>query len=210
MTRLLPWAMALGLGAFHGLNPAMGWLFAVALGYQEGRRRAIFQAVGALVVGHCLAVGAAVVLFWAVGVWLPWHWVAMGAAVVLAGFGFYWLLRARHPRWVGMRVGFWELVLWAFLMASAHGAGLMLLPALGAAGLCGQGSERLAMAEALGVAAVHSVGYWVVALGISLFVFEKIGLSFLRKAWWNLDVLWGTALLLAAGTLLLFPWQAGP
>jgi hypothetical protein len=201
--------MALGLGAFHGLNPAMGWLFAVALGYQEGRKRAIVQAVGALVVGHGLAVGAAVMLFWAAGVWLPWHWIAGGAAILLAGFGFYWLLRARHPRWVGMRVGFRDLVFWAFLMATAHGAGLMLLPVLGTAGLCGQGAERLPLGEALGVAAVHSVGYWGVALGISLFVFEKIGLSFLRKAWWNLDVLWGTALLLAAGTLLLFPQQAG-
>ncbi|MGD9897110.1 MAG: hypothetical protein AB7T14_08580 [Candidatus Methylacidiphilaceae bacterium] len=197
--------MALGLGAFHGLNPAMGWLFAVALGYQEGRRRAVFKAIGALVLGHSLAVVAVVVLFWEAGSLLPPHWTAAGAAGLLAGFGLHWLLRARHPRWVGMRVRFWELVLWGFLMASAHGAGLMLLPVLSATGLCGQGGVRLSMGEALGVAAVHAVGYWVVVLGISLVVFEKSGLAFLRKAWWNLDVVWGTALLLAAGTLLLFP-----
>lgn len=205
MIPVLPWAIAFGLGAFHGLNPAMGWLFAVALGYQEGSRRAIFEAIGALVVGHALAVGAAVVLFWAAGAWLPPHWIAVGAAGLLAAFGLYWLLRPRHPRWVGMRVRLWELVLWAFLMASAHGAGLMLLPALSAASLCGQGPGPLSMGEALGVATVHAIGYWAVALGVSLIVFEKIGLSFLRKAWWNLDVIWGTALLLAAGALLLFP-----
>ncbi|VVM06670.1 hypothetical protein MAMC_01179 [Methylacidimicrobium cyclopophantes] len=205
MTRALPWAMAFGLGAFHGLNPAMGWLFAVALGYQEEKRRAIFEAIGALATGHCLAVGAAVILFWAAGAWLPSHWIAVGSAGLLVGFGLYWLLRPRHPRWVGMHVRLRELVLWAFLMATAHGAGLMLFPALGAASLCGQGGSRLPVGSALGMAAIHTIGYWAVALGMALIVFEKVGLSFLRKAWWNLDVLWGTALLLAAGTLLLYP-----
>lgn len=204
MSQWLPWAAALGLGAYHGLNPAMGWLFAVALGYQEGSRRAIFRAIGALIAGHALAVGSIALLFWAAGSWLPWRWIAAGSAVLLGAFGLYWLLHARHPRWVGMRVRFCELVLWGFLMASAHGAGLILLPVLGAASLCGRGFPRMPVVEALGIAAVHSIGYWAAALGISLVVFEKVGLSFLQRAWWNLDVLWGTALLLAAVTLLLF------
>lgn len=184
----------------------MGWLFAVALGYQEGRRKAVFSAVAAFVLGHCLAVGTAVLLIWGSGVWIPRRWIALGAALLLAGFGLFWLLRARHPRWVGMRVGFRDLVFWAFLMATAHGAGLMLAPVLGGAGLCGrQPAGGMPITEALGLTAVHSVAYWAVALGISLLVFERVGLSFLRRAWWNLDVLWGVALLLAAGTLLLLP-----
>src|SRR2546425_10454601 len=125
-----PWLTLALLGAYHGINPGMGWLFAVALGLQERNRRAVLLALPPIALGHAISIGAVVLL------------VALGqrafdpsslrivAASVLIAFGVYRLVRARHPRWVGMRVSFRDLVLWSFIMASAHGAGLMLLPIL--------------------------------------------------------------------------------
>jgi hypothetical protein len=118
----------LGLGAFHGINPGMGWLFAVALGLQEQRRSAVWNALPPIAVGHALSVGLVVALVALIHASIPYRVLRWIAAAVLIGFGVYRLVRARHPRWVGMRVGFRDLTLWSFLMASAHGAGLMLVP----------------------------------------------------------------------------------
>src|SRR5688572_7720700 len=119
------------LGAFHGLNPGMGWLFAVALGLQERRLGAVTAALGPIALGHALAIGGAAVVVGALGVVVPQRLLlAMGGAVLLGFAAYKVATRFRHPRWVGMRVGPRELVLWSFLMASAHGAGLMLAPVL--------------------------------------------------------------------------------
>jgi hypothetical protein len=123
-----PWLALLGLGAFHGLNPGMGWLFAVALGMQEGRRRAVWRALGPLALGHALAVGAAVLVMALAGRLVPLDGLKWAVAGVLLAFGIYRLVRHGHPRYGGMRVGVRDLTVWSFLMASAHGAGLMVLP----------------------------------------------------------------------------------
>src|SRR5215207_4872531 len=123
------WALS-ALGAGHGLNPGMGWLFAVALGMQEGRSRAVWRALPPLALGHLLAVGAAALGAAALGQVVPAHamkWIIGASLLVLGGVR---LVRHRHPRYGGMRVGFRELTIWSFLMATAHGAGLMVLPLL--------------------------------------------------------------------------------
>src|SRR5215204_5013005 len=138
MQTFWPWLSLAALGAFHGLNPAMGWLFAVALGLQERRLRAVTMALGPIALGHALAIGLAAVAVSTLGLVLPQRLLlALGGATLLAFAAYKVATRFRHPRWVGMRVGPRELVLWSFLMASAHGAGLMLIPVL--VGLRGDG-----------------------------------------------------------------------
>ena len=122
------WVALFFLGCYHGINPGMGWLFAVALGLQERKAAGVFRAVIPIAIGHVISVAIVVGLaLWAVTLF-PHAIVHRVAAAVLLAFGAYRLLRLRHPRWVGMRVGFWGLAFWGFLMATAHGAGLMLLP----------------------------------------------------------------------------------
>src|SRR5918994_4625440 len=131
MNTYWPWISLLALGAFHGLNPAMGWLFAVSLGLQEQRLRAVTMALGPIALGHALAIGMAAVAVGTLGLVIPQRLLLTLGGAALLGFAAYKVAsRFRHPRWVGMRVGPRELVLWSFLMASAHGAGLMLVPVL--------------------------------------------------------------------------------
>lgn len=130
MTDWEAWIALLGLGAFHGINPGMGWLFAVGLGLQEGRRRAVFRALVPIALGHALSIGVVVLVVGLAQAAIPLEWLRwpVGAGLVL--FGGYKLFRMKHPKWVGMKVSFRDLVTWSFLMASAHGAGLMLVPVL--------------------------------------------------------------------------------
>ena len=130
MKTLWPWLVLAGLGAFHGINPGMGWLFAVALGLQEKSQRAVRRALLPIALGHAASIGVVVLVVGLLQAVLPEYAVRYLCAAVLGVFGLLRLLRARHPRWVGMRVGFGDLTLWSFLMASAHGAGLMLVPML--------------------------------------------------------------------------------
>src|SRR5215218_5822795 len=116
------------LGGLHGLNPAMGWLFAVSLGFQEGSGRAVWRALGPLALGHALAIGAAITAAGLLGMVFPLTWMKWIAAAALLGFGLVHLTRHWHPRYGGMRVRPGQLVVWSFLVASAHGAGLMALP----------------------------------------------------------------------------------
>src|SRR3712207_4532528 len=130
MSESWPWLALALLGAYHGLNPAMGWLFAVALGLQEQRRGAVLQALPPIALGHATAVLLAVLVVGVAQIVVPSDVLRYGCAGVLILFGLYKAVRRRHPRWVGMRVGFRDLTAWSFLMASAHGAGLMLIPVL--------------------------------------------------------------------------------
>jgi len=133
--RMWSWVALFLLGAWHGINPGMGWLFAVALGLQEQKGSAVRSALWPLALGHGLAIGAAVLLAVLVGFILPLGVLKWVVAAILVGLGLYRLFRSRHPRYGGMRVNPRELALWSFLMASAHGAGLMVLPlVLGMAG----------------------------------------------------------------------------
>jgi hypothetical protein len=204
--------MLSGLGAYHGINPGMGWLFAVALGLQEGSRKAVLTALPPIALGHALSIGVVVGALWLAQVSLPERALRIGAAALLFGFGLYRFVRSRHPRWVGMRVGFRDLTLWSFMMASAHGAGLMLMPILlgwaegGDAGhtahLAHSGHlQHLSVAGSplgwLAAVGMHSAGYLLVAALIALVIYEKLGLAILRRAWFNLDLLWVIALMLS-------------
>src|SRR5262245_15639525 len=121
------WLMLL-LGAYHGLNPGMGWLFAVALGMQEEKGSTVARSLVPIAIGHALAIGVVVGIAAVVGMTLPLVVMRWCVAVMLVGLGTYFLARHWHPRWVRMQVGFRDLVAWSFLMASAHGAGLMVVP----------------------------------------------------------------------------------
>ncbi len=240
MSDVQAWLALLGLGAFHGINPGMGWLFAVALGLQEQRRGAVLRALLPIALGHALSIGVVVLVIGLLHDVLPDAWVRWPVGLGLAGFGVFKLVNSRHPRWVGMRVSSLDLTWWSFLMATAHGAGLMLAPVLlgwsagseepvdpamdhsmhGMHGTHGMHTmdhgahvgaaielgEHAGHAAALGEAgstpllalaatAIHTLGYLLVMGIIAVVVYEKVGLAILRKAWFNLDVVWAVALI---------------
>ena len=218
MNEHLPWITLALLGAYHGLNPGMGWLFAVALGLQEGSRAAVLRALGPIALGHAASVGAIVAVVGAIQMTIdPTILRAVGGGALLT-FGLYKLLAPlSHPRWVGMKVNGRDLASWSFLMATAHGAGLMLVPFLlrlppEAASPAGHGAhaEHAAMMSAAGgipaaqLAAVglHSLAMFAVMATVAVVVFERVGLAILRRAWLNLDRVWAVALIVA-GTLTL-------
>lgn len=203
------WWLLFALGAFHGVNPAMGWLFAVARGLQEHRRREVWRALLPLGAGHVLAVGAAVAVAVAVGRNLPLDPLRWLVAALLVGLGARRLVRHRHPRLAGLRVGAVGLTVWSFLMASAHGAGLMVVPLLlgGERSAIGGHAHHAPAAGGLDVAltatAVHAVGYLLVSAAVAVLVYEKLGLRFLRTGWFNLDLLWALALIVTGAAT---PW----
>jgi len=201
------------LGAFHGANPAMGWLFAVALGMQERRTRAVWLALVPLSIGHTLAIAVAILMAAMTDLLLPLDSVRAGVAVVLIALGVSRLIWQRHPRWGGMRVGLAGLTFWSFLMASAHGAGLMAIPFVlgsGSAYAAGHHAEHaahvanVALDPATGLAAmaVHGAGYLAMTALAALLVFRRFGLTFLRKAWVNLDLVWAAALVVTGALTL--------
>jgi hypothetical protein len=196
------------LGAFHGLNPAMGWLFAVALGLQERRRSAVLCAIPPIALGHAASVLIVVALVSAARLVVSPIALRLTGGAALVTFGAYKLLRrGAHPRWVGMRVGFRDLTLWSFLMSSAHGAGLMLVPVLLQLPASHAGGHAHALATtsaagALAALAVHTTAMLVVMAGTAVAVFEVLGLELLRRAWINLDVAWAGALIVAGAVTL--------
>jgi len=201
------WLAVVLLGAFHGLNPGMGWLFAVSFGLQEKDRGALLRALPPIAVGHELAV-APVAVAVAVFSSAVTRAVVVGVlAVVLTGFGLYLLLRTRHFTWVGMRLSRWELAWWSFLMSTVTGAGLMLSPVLvSAAPSTGTLEEALAGPVELAVAAALVHGFAMLATSgvVAVLVYEVVGLRILRSAWVNLDRIWAGAFLLAGA----FVWFA--
>ena len=205
----MSWVALLTLGAFHGINPGMGWLFAVALGMQERRRGAVLRSLLPLGAGHALAVAAAILLAVAAGAIVPMQYLRWPVAAILIAFAIAHLVRHRHPRWASMRVGMGRLTLWSFLMASAHGAGLMVVPVfLGMTVTAGFHSHHaipgsMYATTALLATLLHAAAYLVVTAVVAVLVFEKFGVAMLRKAWINLDLLWAVALA-ATGLLILF------
>jgi hypothetical protein len=194
------------LGAYHGLNPGMGWLFAVALGMQEQKGSAVARSLLPIALGHALAIGIVVLAAAFLGMALPLAAIRYPVAAVLIGLGVYCLVRHhRHPRWVRMRVGFRDLTVWSFLMASAHGAGLMVLPVLLASTTVHAGGDMAlhhhtsaAASPMAGLLAtgVHTLGYLAVTGLVAWVVYGKFGLALLRKAWFNVDVIWAAALVI--------------
>jgi len=196
---LLPLATILLLGAFHGVNPGMGWLFAVALGMQERRLGAVWRALIPLTLGHALAIAAVVLVAVAAGVAVPVGSLKFPVAVTLGALGVYRLIRHRHVTGGGMRVGMWRLTAWSFLMATCHGAGLMVLPVfLGMATPAQAASCHAAGVASANVATVtllHGAGYLVATAATAWLVFRRLGVGVLRKAWFNLDLVWAIALI---------------
>jgi hypothetical protein len=201
------WVALLSLGAFHGLNPAMGWLFAVARGLQERSRRALLAALPPIALGHLASVGVVAALVTATRSVAASTAVAVAGGVLLVGFGLWRLLSERHFRWAGMRLSAGQLAGWSFLMSSAHGAGLMLLPVLLAEPVGGGHAGHLSAAPAgalpgLAAAGVHTVAMLAVALAVAVAVYEVFGVGVLRRAWFNVDRLWA-GVLVAAGVVTL-------
>jgi hypothetical protein len=206
-----PWIAIAGLGAWHGLNPGMGWLFAVSLGLQKRSKTAIVQAMCAIALGHALSVVAIIALAFLLGRYIPLGWFSLIAALSLAGVGSWRLLRGRHPRWVGMRVNFRDLTWWSCLMASAHGAGLMLLPIflIGGGAWCGvsppgNAATFVSFYDSIPAICLHSVSQFVVAGIVAWLVYDFVGLAILRKSWFNADLVWSCSLILAGLLMLTF------
>ena len=199
----------------------MGWLFAVGLGLQEQKRAAVLRALPPIALGHALSIGIIIAAVLLVRISVPQLPLRIGAAAILFTFGLYRLFRSRHPNWVGMRVGFGDLTLWSFVMASAHGAGLMLIPlflksppqthavhegAMAAHMHAGHGLEFANFSTPtllVSSVAVHTLGYLVVTGLVAILVYEKLGVGILRRAWFNVDLFWMLALMIAGLFVLL-------
>jgi uncharacterized membrane protein (UPF0136 family) len=215
---LWPWLAVFGLGLFHGVNPAMGWLFAVALGLQEQKRAAVLRALPPIVLGHALSIGIIIAAVLMARISLPHLALKIAAAAILFAFGLYRLVSSRHPNWVGMRVGFGDLTLWSFIMASAHGAGLMLVPFFLTPpdkpnthhSYLHSGEHMWGFANFSGPSlltasvAVHTLGYLLTTALVAILVYEKLGVGMLRRAWFNIDLVWMVALMVTGTFILLF------
>ena len=211
---LWPWLVLVAFGLFHGVNPAMGWLFAVALGLQRGSAAAVAQALPPIALGHAAAIALAVALVAVARPAIDATWLRLAAALALIGFGAWHLARGyRHQLRFGMNVGFVDLALWSFLMATAHGAGLMVMPVLlelpaGAAGAA-HGAHDAVLAVFAGslwtgllAVTVHTLAMLAAAGAIAWLVYAWVGVAVLRRAWINLDLIWSGALI-ATGVVFL-------
>lgn len=201
----MSWLALIGFGSFHGLNPGMGWLFALWLGLQHKSERVIWLALLPIAAGHTLSVGLVAVALLAGLQWVSLSVMRWVTAASLLGFGVSKLFTFyRHPRWVGMKVGYLDLLWWSFLMATAHGAGIMIAPALlgitgadrehwGSGHEVAHGSAAAGLDLALGVA-LHTLAMLVVMGAVAWIVYRRVGLAALRKNWINFDLMWAVTL----------------
>jgi len=215
MSRDAAWLTLVGLGAYHGLNPAMGWLFAVSRGMQERSRRAVLRSLLPIAIGHELSIALVAALVVGLSVVTDSSTLRIGAATVLLAFGIFRFAKPRaHFRWTSMRVSDRELTLWSFLMSTAHGAGLMVAPVLiGLEGAVDSGHVRAhdqadlgLLGGSLGTGAVGISLHVAAMLGVmalvAVAVYDRLGLKILRRAWLNTDQVWAGAFVLAAGVTL--------
>ncbi|MBL7254402.1 hypothetical protein [Paractinoplanes lichenicola] len=199
-----------GLGAFHGLNPAMGWLFAVARGMQERSRRVLLTSLPPIALGHLASVAIVAAVVSATSSVVAANIVGIAGGAVLVAFGLWRLLSERHFRWAGMRLSNTQLTGWSFLMSSAHGAGLMLLPVLAATPVAtghsghvapaGLDGTPLAALEGVAAAGIHTIAMFAAMAVCAVLVYEFVGVNILRRAWFNMDKLWA-AVMVGAGAL---------
>lgn len=212
MNPVWPWVVLAFLGAYHGLNPAMGWLFALALCLQQKSSAAVVWALLPIALGHAAAIATALLILEFIEHLFPIHALKWPVAAIIFALGIYRLVQASHPRGAGLRVGGRDLFVWSFLMASAHGAGLMLIPVL----LTHPGMSHtmehsvrnsLPLTIVLLSILVHTTAMLVVAgiLALAFFgLYEKVGLKVLRHMWFNFDFLWAGALIIAAIAVLFY------
>ena len=205
---LWPWLALVGLGVFHGINPAMGWLFAVALGLHRRSRRVVLLSWIPIAIGHAGAVALVLFVVLALGLVVDSAILRGAAAAMLLGWALWHAVRGHRQRLrVGMRTGLAGLALWSFLMSSAHGAGLMLIPVLLPLCLSGSPSGRLTASGSLPVAlaalGVHTAAMLATITAVSLIVYEWVGVAFLRSGWVNLDLIWIAALGTCGALLML-------
>jgi len=215
MRDLWPWVLLALLGAYHGLNPAMGWLFAVSLGMQEGDRKAVLRALPPIALGHEASIATVGVLVIGLGVITDPAVLHLGGAISLIAFGIFRFVKPRaHFRWVKGRVNRKELTVWSFLMSTAHGAGLMVAPVLIGAGAAGEAAASDHSAKETGIgtlsipesmlALVLHVGAMVAVMAVvALVVYDRFGVKILRSSWVNTDSLWASAFIMA-GVVTLF------
>lgn len=201
------------LGAYHGINPGMGWLFAVALGMQQDSARGVWRALPPIALGHAAAVGIVVAAAVLARMVMPLDVLRIVIASTLVTLGLYRLWRHRHPRFGGMQVGFRDLTIWSFLMASAHGAGFMVLPFVMVmpadvsasaehARHAASAGASMPWPNALAVG-LHTTAYLTVTALVAWIVYRKLGLALLRTAWFNMDWLWAGALVVTGVAVLL-------
>lgn len=203
-----PWLTLIGLGALHGANPGMGWLFAVALGRHRGSRSEVLGALCPIILGHLLSTAIVAGLILLLGFVVDQSLIRKVSGLFLVGWGLYHqIFGHRHPVRVGMTVGFLGLLFWSFLLATAHGAGMMLVPALIPLCLANTPAKDLVEGGSLLIAtaaiSVHALSMLLVTGVIAVIVYEGASLDFIRRGWINLDLLWTAALVLAGLILIM-------
>jgi threonine/homoserine/homoserine lactone efflux protein len=195
------------LGAFHGVNPGMGWLFAVSIGLQERSRKALLLSLPFIALGHEGSVAVMAIVAAVTRSLTASRVVILAVGGVLLVYGLWQLIRARHKSWAGMRLSHWGLARWSFVMSSAHGAGLMVLPVIAVPLYANQGLDTsFGLLHGLEIgalaAAVHSAAMILMTGTVAVLVYDVLGLSVLRKWWVNVDKLWAVSLV-GAGTVVL-------
>jgi hypothetical protein len=198
------WGAVILSGLYHGVNPGMGWPLAVSAALMEGNRRAMGKALVALAAGHFLSMTAILLPFSLMTALVTWQMqIRIGAGALVVLMGLYLLINRRHPRFLA-RVHPARLALWSFLAALAHGAGLMLVPIY--LGICGietgpaEGHEaaQALMGQNIGtaflVALVHTLAMTLAGGILALVIYLWLGLKFLSRTWFNLDIVWALSL----------------
>jgi hypothetical protein len=209
------WLSVAASGLYHGVNPAMGWPLAVSAALMGGGRRDLFGALGRLAAGHLLAMAAILAPFTLMSAIVQWQRdIRIGAGLAVVAFGLWLLVRRRHPRFIA-RIRPNQLTLWSFVVATAHGAGLMLLPIyLGicraqAADLGDRAAGQLIggnLATAAAVSALHTAAM-ILAGGLMAFlVYAWLGLRVLSRSWLNLEVVWASSLVAVGAMAVAFAW----
>jgi hypothetical protein len=207
------WLGVIGFGVYHGLNPSMGWPLAVANGLAARRDAAVFATVLPLGVGHLLAMAVVLVPFTLLAWYVEWsRALRIGAGLLVLGFGVFRLARPRHPRFLA-RVPPTRLAWWSFLMATAHGAGLMLVPI--ALGLCASEAAQhghlaigTGVATAVLMALVHTAVMIACGLALAWTVYRWLGLRFITRSWFNLEAVWAASLVLTGAIAAAMAWTA--
>ena len=225
-----PWLGLIALGAFHGLNPAMGWLFAVARGFQERKLRAVLGAFGPITLGHAVAIALVALPIGLLGMSIPRDWMLIASGAMLIGLAaIRQIARIRHPRWIAMRVRPRELAVWSFLMATSHGAGLMLAPIIAGTSQTAtvaaedhsmhmghqagqmadhsahlQGIDQTSLGSAMLAVSLHTAAMFFAGVMIALLVYRIVGVEGLRRYWINLDLIWAGALIVTGAISLAF------